>query len=281
MPTTGSERGGPGSHIGLLGSPTPQCHDRIQRWLRAAVARGDKVATVAVPADLHIGGHADEGSGINGGIDLGGLPVLTPAELRREARAVRMVERALAEGYRGLGVLVWADGVIAAVSPPGHAVIETSLAQLCREHPVSVLCVYDRGGAGSRQLDLAVTHHPDELRDQQAFVSHDRHRLALGGEFDLSNLDVLSTALRTLTAVGATGAGSAPSAVPTLEVDLRRLEFLSVGAARTLDIDTAGYRHHGGRVELHDPSPHLITHLQFLNLHRLPGLTLVAGAAGR
>src|SRR4051794_13036048 len=279
MPISGSERGGPGSHIGLLHSPTPQCHDRIQSWLRAAVARGAKVATVAVPADLHIGGHAEEGSGINGGIDLGGLPVLTPAELRREARPVRLVEHALAEGYRGVGVLVWADGVITAVSPPGHAVIETSLAQLCREHPVSVLCIYDRGGAGSRQLDLAVTHHPDELRDQQAFVHHDRHRLALGGEFDLSNLDVLSTALRTLTAVRASG--DAPPAPPILKVDLQQLEFLSVAAARTLDIDTAGYRHHGGRVELHDPSPHLIAHLQFLNLHRLPGLTLVAGAAGR
>ena len=140
------------------------------------------------------------------GSNLGELSVLTPAEWRREARQARLIERALAEGYRGLGVLIWADGVIAAVSAQGHAVIETSLAELCREHPVSVLCVYDRGGAGTRQLDMAVAHHPDELRDQQAFVHHDRHRLALGGEFDISNLDVLSTALRTLTAIGATGA---------------------------------------------------------------------------
>jgi hypothetical protein len=118
---------------------------------------------------------------------------------------------------------------------------------------------------------MAVAHHPDELRDQQAFVHHDRHRLALGGEFDISNLDVLSTALRTLTAIGATGAtGDALPAVPTLKVDLRQLEFLSVAAARTLDIGTAGYRRHGGRVELHHPSPHLITVLHLLDLHRLP-----------
>jgi hypothetical protein len=75
--------------------------------------------------------------------------------LRREARQARLVERALAEGYRGLGVLVWADGVIAAVSAQGHAVIEASLAELCRKHRVSVLCVYDRGTAGTRQLDMA------------------------------------------------------------------------------------------------------------------------------
>ena len=127
----------------------------------------------------------------DGGINLGELSVFTPTEWRREARQARLVERALAEGYRGLGVLIWADGSIAAVSAQGHAVIETSLAELCREQPVSVLCVYDRGGAGTRQLDMAVAHHPDELRDQQAFVHHDRHRLALGGEFDISNLDVL------------------------------------------------------------------------------------------
>ena len=69
MPTTGSkhdrsdtrgERDGPGGRFALLHSPTPQCHDRIQSWLHAAVVRGDKLATVAVPADLRIGGHPDE-----------------------------------------------------------------------------------------------------------------------------------------------------------------------------------------------------------------------------
>jgi hypothetical protein len=284
-PDTGGEHDGRGGHIGLLRSPTPQCRDRIQRWLHVAGARGDKLVTVAVPPDLLINAHPHEGSGSEGsdseaGLDpLGALPVLTPAELRPQARPARLVERALAEGYRGLGVLIWADGSIAAVSPQGHADIESSLAALCRAQPVSVLCVYDRGGAGTRQLDLAVTHHPDELRDQQALVHHDRHRLALGGEFDLDNLDVLSTALQTLTAHATTG--DTPPAVPTLQVDLRQLNFLSVAAARTLDIATAGYRRHGGRVELHHPSPHLITVLHLLNLHRLPGLTLLTGAAGR
>jgi hypothetical protein len=293
MPTTGrehdrfdtrDEHNSHGGHIGLLRSPTPQCHDRIQRWLRAAVARGDKLVTVAVPPDLLINAHPHEGSGSEGsggeaGLDpLGALPVLTPAELRPQVRPARLVERALAEGYRGLGVLIWADGSIAAASPQGHADIESSLAALCRAQPVSVLCVYDRGGAGTRQLDLAVTHHPDELRDQQALVHHDRHRLALGGEFDLDNLDLLSTALQTLTAHATTG--DTPPAVPTLQVDLRQLNFLSVAAARTLDIATAGYRRHGGRVELHHPSPHLTTVLHLLNLHRLPGLTLLSGAAG-
>jgi hypothetical protein len=145
MPTTGSERGsfvadgerdGPGGHIGLLRSPSPQRNDRVQSWLHAAMARGDKVATVAVPADLDTGGRADESSGIEDAINLDELPVLTPAELRREARQARLVERALAEGYRGLSVLIWADAVIAAVSPQGHAAIETSLAELCREHPL-------------------------------------------------------------------------------------------------------------------------------------------------
>jgi hypothetical protein len=288
-PDTGGEHDGRGGHIGLLRSPTPQCRDRIQRWLHAAMARGDKLVTVAVPPDLLINAHPHEGSGSEGsgsegsgseaGLDLlGALPVLTPAELRPQARPARLVERALAEGYRGLGLLIWADGSIAAASPQGHADIESSLAALCRAQPVSVLCVYDRGGAGTRQLDLAVTHHPDELRDQQALVHHDRHRLALGGEFDLDNLDLLSTALQTLTAHATTG--DTPPAVPTLQVDLRQLNFLSVAAARTLDIATAGYRRHGGRVELHHPSPHLTTVLHLLNLHRLPGLTLLSGAAG-
>jgi hypothetical protein len=146
-PDTGGEHDGRGGHIGLLRSPTPQCRDRIQRWLHVAGARGDKLVTVAVPPDLLINAHPHEGSGSEGsdseaGLDpLGALPVLTPAELRPQARPARLVERALAEGYRGLGVLIWADGSIAAASPQGHADIESSLAALCRAQPVSVLCV--------------------------------------------------------------------------------------------------------------------------------------------
>jgi hypothetical protein len=74
MPTTGSDRVGPGSHIGLLRS-TPQCQDRIHSWLRAAMTRGDQVATVAVPADLSNGAQPGECSGSDGGIDFGGLVV--------------------------------------------------------------------------------------------------------------------------------------------------------------------------------------------------------------
>ena len=81
-----------------------------------------------------------------------------PEDLRTTAPPVALLQRALSDGDHGLGILIWADAVITATSPESHEEIETTLASLCRDHSVSVLCVYDRDsepdGAGTGHLDL-------------------------------------------------------------------------------------------------------------------------------
>ena len=112
---------------------------------------------------------------------------------------MELLLRALSDGDHGLGILIWADAVIAATSRATHEEIETTLASLCRDHQVSVLCVYDRAGAGIEHLDLAVARHPDRLEEQRVALRRTADTLYVDGEIDMSNLDVFATALRALT----------------------------------------------------------------------------------
>ena len=92
--------------------------------------------------------------------------------------------------------------MITATSRETHAEIETELASLCRDHPVPVLCVYDRkgertgAGAGIEHLDLAVARHPDGLQEQRLALRRSADTLYVDGEIEMSNLDVFATALR-------------------------------------------------------------------------------------
>ena len=157
--------------------------------------------------------------------------------------------------------------MITATSRETHAEIETTLAHLCRDHPVSVLCVYDRNGnragAGIEHLDLAVARHPDGLQGQCLALRRTADTLYVDGEIDMSNLEVFATALRALT--------DTPS--PTVRIDLNAVTFLAAAAARTLIRDTAQYRDRGADVEIH-ATPHITRILQLLDIHRLPQLHL-------
>src|SRR4051812_3074170 len=92
----------------------------------------------------------------------------------------------LPDGGHRLGILIWADAVITATSRETHEEIETTLARLCRDHQVSVLCVYDRDGAGIEHLDLAVARHPDRLQGQRLALHRTADTLYVDGEIDMS-----------------------------------------------------------------------------------------------
>lgn len=238
----------PVGHAGFVRTPTAESLARITGWVEAAVDRGHRVVTVALPPDLGLGPDAV----------VAGLPALsaTPGDLLvPDGAVVEMLHRARDEGHRGLAVLVSADGVIASSSPAHHTRVETALTRLCREHPVRVLCLYDRTGVGTDQLDLAVTHHPAELRDPTARVRRSAGRLELAGEFDTSNVALLSCALRIATATATT---------PGLQIDLSGVRFLSVGAARVLHVDTAAHRAGGGRVQLRGAGPDTVRILRLV-----------------
>jgi ABC-type transporter Mla MlaB component len=223
-------------------------------WARSALDRSEQLLTLCAPLDADIASRAASG-----------LTALTPDDLHTTAAPVELLQRALPDRGHGLGILIWADAVIGATSRQTHAEIERTLATLCRDHSVSVLCVYDRDGdrdgAGIEHLDLAVARHPDRLQEQRLALYRTADTLSVDGEIDMSNLDVFATALRALT--------DTPS--PIVRIDLGGVTFLAAAGVRTLIRDTAPYRDRGADVEI-DATPHITRILQLLDIHKLPQL---------
>jgi hypothetical protein len=246
------DRPAPAGHDGLLAASDDHRQSVTDTWICSALDRHEKLLTLAAPSDADI---LTTWPGRS-------LTALTADDLDAAAKPVKLLQRALAEGYHGLGIVIWADAVITATSRDTHAAIETVLAGLCRDHPVSVLCLYDRAGGGDH-LDLAITRHPDWLHDQHLTLRRTADTLLVDGEIDMTNLDVLAGALRALTL--------SPSS--TVRIDLRGVTFLAAAAGRTLDRDTARYRDRGGRVEVH-ATRHITRILQLLGMHALPGIHL-------
>ncbi len=256
MPDQLTDPGGRAGHAGMLRAPTAAGTAEIARWVHRALDQGTRVVTVALPPDF---GPA---------VALPALPAADPDLLLEAGRRGELVEHALDAGHTGLGVLVSADGVVASSSAAHHDRIETALTELCRDHCVRVLCLYDRHGCGTEQLGLAVSHHPVELRDGTARLRHSTAAVELAGEFDLSNLPTLGCVLQTVTT----------PAPPVLRIDLSGVRFLSVAAARALALDTARYRAGGGRVELHGPNPGITRILRRVQRFERPELENVPAA---
>ena len=265
MLPTMRDRPAPPRHEGLLATSTNHRRTAMSTWARSVLDRSEKLLTVCVPVD-----DADVANRAGSR-----LTALTPDDLHTTAPPAALLQRALPDGDHGLGILIWADAVISATSRETHEEIETTLASLCRDHPASVLCVYDRngerngersgarGGAGIEHLDLAVARHPDGLQEHRLALRRTAHTLYVDGEIDMSNLDVFATALRALT--------DTPSA--SVLIDLNGVTFLAAAGVRTLIRDTAPYRDRGADVDIH-ATPHITRILQLLDIHRLPQLHL-------
>jgi hypothetical protein len=56
--------------------------------------------------------------------------------------------------------------------------------RVLRRSPRVVLCVYDRPGAGTGRLDLAVGHHPDVLNEQQFVIRASDDHIRSAGDVD-------------------------------------------------------------------------------------------------
>ena len=257
MLPTMRDRPAPPRHEGLLATSTNHRRTAMSTWARSALDRSEKLLTVCAPVDADIASRAGSR-----------LTALTPDDLHTTTTPpVALLQRALPEGYQGLGILIWADAVINATSRETHEEIEMTIAGLCRDHPVSVLCVYDRNGdrdgAGIEHVDLAVARHPDGLRGRRLALRRIGDTLYVDGEIEMSNLDVFAAALRALT----------DTPPPTVRIDLEGVTFLAAAAARTLIRDTAPYRDHGTDVEI-NATPHITRILQLLDIHRLPQLHL-------
>lgn len=238
----------PGRHEVLLAATDTHTRSVVADRLRAAQRQRHHVVTVAAPVGPELTGAP------------GAVTALPAEQLREPAVARELVDRAFDRGFDGLSVLVWADDLVAETSSAVHAALEAELERLCRVWAVSALCVYDRGlydraATGTSRLSAAVERHPDGLHEDHLVVRRDGHRLAVRGEVDMSNVDVLDAALMRFlhTTTG-----------PVL-VDLTGVAFLSVDAVRVL-VSASGER--GGGVEIVVGSSHLSRMLGLLGTLR-------------
>ncbi len=209
MRTTAAERRAPTRHEAFLRPSHLSRHVAIDSWTRSALNRGHQLLTLVPPTDPHA---------------RSGQRVLSPNDLHPSSAPAGLVRAALEEGFTGLSVLIRADRVIDETSSDFHDAVESELTALCIEHPTRVLCVYDRPGAGTEHLDLAVNHHPSSLQEQLLTFHDAQDGTHVVGEVDMTNLDVFDAALRTWRTM----------ADDTVHLDMSQTAFLSAGAADVL-----------------------------------------------
>jgi anti-anti-sigma factor len=177
-----------------------------------------------------------------------------------------VLQAAFDDGYpevRWSGQASTAWGVM---TPSEHRSVEVATDELCGPG-VSVLCQYSFEEAGAALAEISRLHSAG-VREGSLTAVPTREGLALAGEADLSNHEVLGAAL-----------SSAARRPPRgrLVLDLGGLEFLDIGACRTLLAATDGYRRRGGRVEIRRGPRRVARVLRLLGTVDEIGLSLEEG----
>jgi anti-anti-sigma factor len=242
-------------HLLLLHGAALEWRSRLAMWVRRGLERDEKVilaqAETVAPHRSVLTVLAQQGVEVQAPTARGQLLVLPLAAVYRSGPGgqVERVERALADGYRGVRLSGEASATLTVVPEHVYASLERSMDRLCRTYPVSALCRYDRTTTAGPRLDQATARHIGGIRESQLHTAEaDDGGLILAGEIDWFNELVLLSILQAATSPSAMSAGS-----ETLRVDLRRVTFVSVGGCRALAAGTQQFRDRGGRVRLVAP----------------------------
>ncbi len=254
----------PDRHLLLLPVTENERRARVVEWVCRGLERREKV----------IYGEIDAGSsqrwlrGALGqsGIDVSApatedrLLVLPPAALHSPGEQIHRVEQALGEGYIAVRVATELSTASSRLAAATIAAYERDMDKLCRTHPVSALCQYDRATSSRPQLGDAAAMHCRGIRESLLQTVPTAGGIALTGELDASNAELLEAALRPL--IG--------SAAGRLELDLARLGFIDATGCQVLRDAAEQLRTRGGRLLLVAPQPWVGRVLALLDLDRFP-----------
>lgn len=257
-------------HILLLYSSESERLAALAAWARRGLESDEKViyteARDTSPERTLVRLLQDDGVDAAAATAKGCLVVQSPAEFFPPGGQAGMLERALAEGYRGLRLSAQASSAITVMSPAAHNDVERAFDQLCRTRPVSALCQYEqRGMPGDRLQDVAESHLSGGIRQRALSVGQQVGELVLAGEIDVSNHDILMCALR----------AAAEQASQTLRLDVSRVDFIGAAGCRALDDGTFRFRRQGGRVLLVEPKPWVERILRVARVDQLERIELV------
>jgi anti-anti-sigma factor len=262
-------------HILLLFRSEEERMSRLAAWVRRGLARGEKV--LYTEAETESPRRSMHGVLRRHGIDAaaaaaeGRLAMLPLPEFYPRGGPEEVVERALAEGYAAVRLTAEASFVLAGLSEDAYADNEQKLDVLCRTHPVSALCQYDQKHTTGGWLRRVAASHVAGIRDRLLNTGDSDGDLALAGEIDISNDDLLAYTLQAATSA-ATG---------TFRLDLSRVTFIGAGGCRALAIGTQEFRSRGGRLLVITPQPGVEQVLRTVLFDRLDRVELVGAQPGR
>jgi anti-anti-sigma factor len=263
-------------HLLLLPGSELERRSRLAMWVRRGLEHNEKVifaeAETVSPHRSVLAVLAQQGIDVQVATAQGQLLVLPLAAVYRSGPGghLERIDRALAEGYRGVRLSGEASAALTVVPEHVYASLERSMDQLCRTHPVSTLCQYDRTTTAGSRLDQATATHGGGIRESRLHTAQADGGLVLAGEVDWFNEMVL---LSVLQAAARTAAMSTVS--ETLRVNMRRVTSLSVGGCRAMAVGTEQFRDRGGRVRLVAPQPIVERVLRLCGLDALMHMEVV------
>ncbi|MGZ4537285.1 MAG: MEDS domain-containing protein, partial [Nocardioidaceae bacterium] len=260
-------------HLLLLSASEPERRSLFGAWARHGLELGERIVyayadTCAGEASLRHwvpSALAADGVEVTSASTDGRLSGVSMTELCQPGGPGRVLERAQADGFRGVRITGDVAEVLTAMPGSTHIRIEQALDELCATRPVSVLCHCGRAEITADLANEIIELHPAGIRELMFNTADRGDRVVLAGEVDLTNEQVLEHAVR----------GTANRSNGTLRLDLSGLTFLSCGGCRALAVGTQPYRDRGGTVQLADANPLVNQVVCLFGLDRLPGVRLV------
>ena len=199
----------------------------VTAWATRGLHLGEKVVYIEapdeVPARALLGLLDAQQALVDDAVVRGQLEVLgADRDVFSPQGLADVVERALQQGYPCVRISGEAATAQALVSAQSQEELERATDLLCHTQPVSVMCQYPEELVGEA-LAVVSGMHRDGIRQSLLRTARRPGGVVVAGEVDISNHDVLRSALQAASADG-----------DFFVVDLSALTFLDVSGARAL-----------------------------------------------
>lgn len=265
------QRPGDEGHVLLLYYEESYRRTGVAAWLRRGLELGAKILYIEPPDELSarsLSGLLQDQPDAGEAVERGQIQVVPADRTAYDPLwQASVVEDALRQGYPSVRWSAEATTAWSVMPRNRHADFERTTDRLCQSLPVSVMCQYP-ARESIEVLGPVSSVHASGLRERLFQAAPFEGGLAVSGEVDASNHDILRALLQ-----AATAATDRDSFV----VDLSGLDFLDVRGARALMAGTGAYRRHGGQVRLRTPRPVVDRLIRLLAFDRSRGI-LMEGA---
>ena len=252
-------------HQLLIHSSEQERRTAVTAWANRGLHLGEKVVYIEAqdeaPARALLGLLDAQRAHVDDAVVRGQLEVVeADRDVFSPQGLADVVDRALHQGYPHVRISGEAATAQAVVPARSQEELERATDLLCHTRPVSVMCQYPEELVGEA-LAVVSGMHRDGIRQSLFGTARRPGGVVVAGEVDISNHDVLRSALRAASADG-----------DFFVVDLSALTFLDLSGARAILAGTTVHRRNGGRVRLSGAAPQVQLVLQVCGVADVEGL---------